>query len=468
MMKNVLLLGVGWLVCAAPAGAQEDQPWWTTQGDPVLQALIEEGLGGNGDVQAAWYRAEQADARAAAALAPILPSASFDVGANLAPYDSLGFGFGGLTEFEWPEFPDIPGVEWPEMDQDTGEDPSVYWTGQAMVSARVPLNLWGSSIPTPRAGRYAAQAAEGDAQAQTLALASAVAGAYYDVLAARQQLALLEGQLEANRALLEITQLRFETSEATGLDVLQQRQQVAAGESRVPQARRLEQIASQRLATLIGRSPDAGLELGRDTLPVLAELPVAPTPADLTPDRPDLRAASSRLDAARLRKDATGRDFLPTLALTGQAGVQWNHIEEFDSLPTWGAGASLSLPLFEGTRRWQGVREARAGEDAAQRQLDQLQLQARQQVDAALVSETEQRAELDALRVQLDAAATAHDEARARYAAGLTSYITVLVAMTTRQQVEIGVLQAERNLFDTRIQLHEALGGPWTTDLSRN
>jgi outer membrane protein, multidrug efflux system len=442
------------------------EPWWTTVEDPVLAALIDEGLSGNGDLQAAWDRAVQADARAASSLAGVLPSASLDAGVNLAPYDSLGFSFGGFPEMEWPEFPDIPGIEWPEFEEDATEDPDVYWTGQVMASVRVPLDLWGTAIPTHQAGRFDAQAAEGDAAAQALSLATRIAGAYYDVVAARQQLAIVQRQLQTNEALLEITELRFEQSEATALDVLQQRQQVAATQSLLPQARQVATTREQQLAVLLGRNPTDDLGLALTELPGPGPLPATGSPLDLTDNRPDLRAAADRLDAAWHRKDGAIRSFLPSLALTGQAGMQWNHLTEYDSQNTWGAGVSLSLPLFEGTRRWQGLREARAGEDEAVHLYRQLLLGAVQQVEGALVAETGQRAQLTALRAQRGAATTAFEESRARYAAGLTSYLTVLLALTTQQQAELSVLQAERAVLDTRIQLHESLGGRWTETLS--
>ncbi len=449
---------------AGAEGAVAAEPWWTALGDPRLEALIDEGLGGNGDVAAAWDRVAQADARAAQALAPLLPAASLDAGANVAPYDSLGFSFGGFPEFELPE---IPGVEWPE-EEDEEEDPDVYWTGQVMFNVRVPVDLWGSAIPNHRAGRYDALASEGDAEAQALALTTRIAQAYYDVVAAQQQLAIVQRQLETNRALLEITELRFEQSDATALDVLQQRQQVAASEAQLPQARQILRTRAQQLAVLLGRpaTDDLGLDLAE--LPELGALPPTGRPLDLVDNRPDLRAAAARLDAAHQRQDGAIRAFLPSLALTGQAGLQWNHFTEVDSQETWGAGVSLSLPVFEGTRRWHGVREAKAGQDAAVHQYNQLVLAAVQQVEGALVAEEEQRAQLTALRAQRDAAATAFEESRARYAAGLTSYLTVLVALTTAQQAELGVLDAERALIDTRIQLHESLGGRWTETLSES
>ena len=60
----------------------------------------------------------------------------------------------------------------------------------------------------------------------------------------------------------------------------------------------------------------------------------------------------------------------------------------------------------------------------------------------------------------------AYTEARALYAGGLTTYLTVLTALNTRHQSQLNVLSAHRDLIDARIDLYEALGGPWTDSLS--
>jgi len=82
------------------------------------------------------------------------------------------------------------------------------------------------------------------------------------------------------------------------------------------------------------------------------------------------------------------------------------------------------------------------------------------------VTEEELDERLAALERQLEAAVAVAEESRARYAAGLTPYLTVLTAVNARQQAELTLLQARRERIDARIRLHEALGGRWTANLA--
>jgi outer membrane protein, multidrug efflux system len=429
-------------------GPRQGEAWWRAFGDDALDASIEAGLSDNGDVQGAWERVAQTRARSHQSLALALPAVSFDVNVTTAPTDSLGFQFGGM--------PSIPGEE----------QPDIYHTGSAMLGVAVPLHLWGSALPSFRASLFDTQASEGDGEAQAMALASAVAGAYFDVLAAREQVTLIEGQIAANESLLELTELRYQQSEATGLDVLQQRQQLWASRAMLPQAQMLAQTRDRQLEALIGRPPGTGAGPYAATLPALPQAPGTGQPADLMTNRPDLRASGLRLDAATTRRNATIHAMMPTLQLTAGVGTQAMYMDEYDSIETWSVGAGLSIPIFQGTRNWASFAEARAGARSAEYAHDQLLLQAVAEVDTALLRERGQSEALGAHQGQLEAATLAYSEARALYAGGLASYLTVLTALNTRHQSQLNVLSAHRDLIDARIALYEALGGPWTDSLS--
>jgi len=299
-----------------------------------------------------------------------------------------------------------------------------------------------------------------------VALAGNIARAYYDVVAAQEQLALLHGQIETNRALLELTELRYLTSEATGLDVLQQRQQLAATEALVPGARALARTRQQQLTVLLGRDVDDEATVSAAQLPGLPPDPATGRPLDLLDNRPDLKASGLRLQAAGARKNASIQSFLPGLALSGQVGTQAMYVDEMETQETWGVGATLSLPLFQGTANWASFVEARAAAGSATATHEQAVRQAVQQVEGALFNEQEVGAQLDAYRRMLEASQLAFTEARERYAAGLTNYLTVLTAINAQQQAELNVLSAHRSLIDARIAVHESLGGPWTAGLS--
>ncbi len=430
-----------------PVGSE---PWWGDEGDEGLSSLLEEGVTGNHDLRAAWARVERARAGVQRATSALVPSITLDGTANLAPTDSLGFMFGGGGFFSSPDAP------------------ATYTSTTATVGARWQLDLWGRQILQRRASLLEEAAAAGDMEAQALALASRLANAYYDLVAARERVTIVERQIASNESLLEVTELRFRQGEATGLDVLQQRQQLAATSTFLPAARVQVRLAEQQLAVLVGRDPSSAQFQVVDHLPDLGTAPRVGRPEDLLRNRPDLRAALSRYEAASARVRSARRTFLPTLAVSGQAGNQALYMDEFNDQWYWGVGANVSVPLFTGGAQVAAIREARAAERTAYHALYQAFLRAVQEVETALAQESELRAQLEAFRTQVEAATLALDESRSRYIAGVASYQSVLTATNALQQAELNALQTHRQLLGARIQLHTALGGPWVTALSAN
>ncbi len=425
------------------------EPWWRAEEDEALVALLEEGIAENHDLRAAWERVVQARARVQRAGSPLYPALSFDGSASVAPAESLGFmfGAGGLASAG-------------------GEAPETYTSTTATLNARWQLDVWGRQVLQRRATLLEAAAASGDRKAQALALASRLAAAYYDLVAAVARVAIVERQIASNQSLLELTELRFRQGAATALDVLQQRQQLAATSTLLPQARLLLRTGEQQLALMLGRDPASSHFDVAGALPEWDGEPAVGRPEALLDNRPDLRAALARYQAARSRARSANRAVMPALSVSGKAGNQALYLTEWNSQWYWSAGATLSVPLFNGGSQAAAIREARSAERAAYHALYQAYLGAVREVEQALVQEAEMRAQVRAYRDQLDAARQALEESRSRYVAGLTNYQSVLTATNALQQAELNELQAHRQLVGARILLHTALGGPWAVELT--
>ncbi len=427
--------------------AQAQEPWWTSWDEPELSALIEEGLQANPDLGALDALARQQQALAAQGMADFLPSLSFDVQGQLAPYDSLGFGFG------------LPGGT-------TG--PDTYGTGSAKLNAGLMVDLWGRNVTGWQAGRLDAAAAAGDHEARAVLMASSIAGAWLDTAAAARQVALVEEQERVASELLEIVQLRYEGGSASALDLLQQRQQQASVRAQLPLARASLRTAQLRLAVLLARDPQGELPSPPPDLPTLPAAPDLGSPLDLAEQRPDLRAALDRAEAAGLRRSAALRALLPTLGLSASAGWQATWIEEWNEQDTWTVGGSLSVPIFNGGSTHAGRRANRAAEEVRRLQLESALRSAVQEVESARYAEEQQALRLQAATTQREAAEAAWTVAGQAYAAGTADYLQVQSALSTLLAARLGELQASRDRLGALIQLHQAMGGAWTETLNED
>lgn len=430
---------------AAPAPVSAD-PWWQSWDDPALSAAMQDAFDGNFDLAAAVGRAEQARGLAQQALSPLLPNITADGSFQTAPLNTLGFQFGGLG----PQDPNAP---------------KLYWLGSALLSAQLNLDVFGRDVLNAQAAQRDRRAAEANLDEAAVALASAIATGWYDVALHHERLRLLEAQVEANRTVLELTELRFQHSEATTVELLQQRQNLASTEALLPSARAALTIAQQQTAVLLGRAPSNAPPGMPTRLPDPPALPSLGSPSDLLLHRPDLRAGAERADAARQRRLAAERGFLPSFGVQGSAGWQLFNAGQFREVLGWNIGVNASIPIFDAGRAIASLKQARATEHIEVATWRSSTLAAAQQVEAALARDTEQRDRLVSLRAQTQAAKSAFDTSRRRYAEGVEAYLPTLTALVAWQSAELNLLQARRDAIDARVRLHEALGGPWTRKL---
>jgi outer membrane protein, multidrug efflux system len=434
------------LLLATPALAQDSISF----GDAGLDDAISRALSANHDVQAARARLAQSDAMSLTALTPLLPTASFDLGVNLSPYSSRTFGspFSSLSDLQ------IPGVE-PEEEE---EDPEVYWSGSAMLNLGWAPDVFARQAMQHKASEQDVVASRGDRDALAQATAVRVASTWWDIAAAKERIALLDEQININEAVLSLTQLRFEAGESSGLDVAQQRQQLAATKAALPGARSMLRQLRAQFAVLLAAEPGEQLPEPDAGLPTPGVRPEQPTAEQLVEARPDLRSASARVAAAEARRVSAILTLLPSLRLNGNAGLQGIYDTEIDSQWTWGAGVSLSVPLFSGLSTHAGILQTRAARGAADQTLASAELTADSQVSSAVILEEELGEQLAATDEQVDAARFAFDQSRERYVVGLAPYSSVLLALSGLQQAELSRVQVRRDLLGARISYLDATG----------
>jgi NodT family efflux transporter outer membrane factor (OMF) lipoprotein len=427
------------VVVEGPVGAT---PWWDALGDPLLTAAVEEGRAINGNLGSAWGRIQQADAIAIQTFAPLVPAASLEFSMSSAPCVNC-------TAVP-PTFAPAP------------DEPELLHNGAALFVAGWQVDIFGRQTAAWRAAALDSRAAKIDRESAEIAIAGLIAETYFDVITANERVTLIEGQIAAQEDLLELMMLRYEAGTASGLDVLQQRQALSATQALLPDARILQSMRARQLGALVGRIPSDPVGVG-DSLPTPVALPATGTPAQLLANRPELLAADRRMAASRARATSARLGLLPTLTLQANAGWTALWITERTNGTTYGFGGTASVPLVAGGARHGAVRFARAGQDIATHQYNQAVLDALADVENRLVTDIEKRARLDAVTNQERAARDAYAESRHRYLEGLDPYVVVLTSQNAQQAAELSRLQAHRDAIGARIQLHGALGGPWTT-----
>ena len=413
--------------------------WWRRFGDPQLDALIAEALAGNPGMAGARARIDRAVAFAASYGAALAPQANAGVNVTRQRYSSNGI------------FPPPIAGGW-------------YTQTDLAASFSYEIDLWGRNRAAYDAALGQARAAEVDAYAVRLLLASGVARAYAQLGRSFDQLDLAQDSLKQRQAMFDLTRQRVAAGLDSQVDLKQAEGSIPAARQRIAQIDEEIALGRNLLAALLGKGPDRGLAITR---PQLRQQPIAlPSmlPADLLGRRPDVVAQRWRVESARRDIDTAKAQFYPNVNLSALVGLQSISFAKLLNArsedPSF--GPALRLPLFDGGRLRANLAAKDADYDLAVEQYNQTLVDAmREVVDqlASLRSVAAQRVELDR---GLAAARDAYALATERYRAGVASYLQVLAAETP--------LLEQRNLranlrareLELSINLIRALGGGFT------
>jgi len=416
-------------------GAWPDAGWYHGFASPELDSLVALAQDSSLDIAAAAARVKQADARARAAGAALLPQ--LDANGNATQFAG---GSHGSTAHE---------TDW-----------------GALLSASYEVDFWGKNRAAANSARALAGAGRADLAAVRITLSNSVAASYFQVLSLRERIALARLNLETAEGVLRFTEARFDAGSIGPADLAAQRAAVASTESIVPQLQQQEAEARGALALLVGRAPE-GFQVAGDSLDGLVEPALsAGLPSELLQRRPDLVASESNLQAAHADLTAARAALFPSLSLTAGGGVQNPAVQAaVITLAGTGwsltAGASLVQTIFDAGRRRAVVEEAAAKQEELIAAYHTAILSALLDVENALAAIHYLDLQRRSQQQNADQSERAFQGAQLRYREGKGEYLAVLDTQRAFYTARDQLGQYKLARLDALLGLCRALGGGW-------
>ena len=442
-------------------GAYEPLEWWRAFADPALDRVVESVLDSNFDVAEAVARVEQAQVRARLAEAAGLPLIQVRGGAeNFSAPINAGLG----AQIQDLGFEDLLA----ELDGDLALPDRLGLTTLSLsADFAYELDFWDRVRPGALAAGADLLASDSDVQAARLGILAETIGAYFEIVDLQRQAVIARETVDVLMERENVAETRYEGGLADSLELYSVRQDLRNMQAALPQLDTGRAAAEARLATLMGGyREDVAAMLSDTAAPVWGADPVpAGVPADLLTQRPDVRAAGLRLEAAGYQIEARRADLMPSLSLSGSIGLQTAGIVEFFNVGQWFSNlvSNLVTPVFDGERLAANVdlAEARFNELAAA--YGRSVVTAVNEVEAALANLRNEERRHALLGERLDEARASVELRSRRYASGIGGYVDFLDATRTLLNVEAELAGSEHNLALARLALHRALGGAWTS-----
>ncbi|HEY1289796.1 MAG TPA: efflux transporter outer membrane subunit [Burkholderiales bacterium] len=405
-------------------GAVGAQPWLAAFKDPQLDALVQEALKYNPDLQVAATRVEQAAAYVKVAGATMLPQVNL-----------LARGGGSLSG-------DSSGLE--------GLGVFVNWE----------IDLWGRV----RAGREFARdqytSAALDAEYARQSLAALVAKSWFLATEARLQKANAQDMVGAAETQLALAQDRLRIGRGDEYDVALSRANLATFRDSVRSLDLAYQQALRALEALAGRYPSATVQVPAQLAALPGPVPVG-MPSELLERRPDVVAAERRVSAAFYRIEESKAARLPRISLTAAVTSISSDLfvlKDRDN-PVWSAGAALNLPLYTGGALQGQVDVRTAEQKQALAEYGRIGSRAFGEVENALSSAFALEDREAILKEAVDANARALELANVRYKVGVGDLRAVQQQSLALHAARTALLRVQAERLVQRVNLHLALGG---------
>lgn len=404
--------------------------WWERFGDPQLSALVAQALQAHPSALSAQAALRQARAQARVQAAGMLPDVSLSGSAQRNRS-------GGQTGNSF------------QVGLDAGWEPDLFGRLDAGVQA----------------SEADARAAQASLEQVHVSLSAEVALQYISLRSLQQRLAIAQRNLETQQQTLQITDWRVQAGLATSLVAEQARAAAEQTAAQVPQLQASLAQARHALAVLTGQAPaalDAALAAPQ-AVPQPSLALALDIPADTLRQRPDVRVAQERVQAALARVSQADAARYPSLRLSGSLGLRAL------TLGALGDSASLvhsllgsvAVPLFDGGATQAQVQVQQAALEQARQAYQLAVLTALKEVEDALVALQGEAARLAHLQQAAQAAGNAALLAQQRYASGLIDFASVLETQRTQLATQDALATSQANLGSNHVRLFKALGGGW-------
>ena len=279
-----------------------------------------------------------------------------------------------------------------------------------------------------------------------IALISAVANGYLNLLADDELLAVTRSTLLTREDSLKLTKLKFDVGAASELDYRQAESLFEGARAALALLLRQRAVDENALVLLLGQSmPDdlpQGLSIASQTR--INELPVG-VPSEVLARRPDVREAEQQLIAANANIGAARAAFFPVISLTGSAGSASTELSGLfkSGSSAWTFMPQLLLPIFDAGRNQANLDVAKVSREIALAQYEKAIQTAFREVSDSLAGRATLGEQVQAQEAQVNAEAARFRLADLRYRNGAASYLDVLDAQRSLFVAQLALVQAQ-------------------------
>ena len=438
------------------SGEKVDIEWWKQFNDPTLTDLVTRALENNADVKIAVLRVAQSRTQLAAARGARLPTINASAGYTRERQSENGVNTRVIGLVAPPE----------QREQTIELLSEPFDVHQVGFDAAWELDLWGGVRRSIESADAAARSGAENLHDAQLSLVAEVVRTYLELRGVQDQLRIANADVNLSADLVELTAYRVKGGMVDQLDLSTQQARLADTRANLPELQQRETQIRSALALMLNVAPGAlDAQLANATGPLFG-LPTAiagGVPSEIARRRPDIRRAEAGMHAATADVGVAVADLYPRITLTGnfvQQALKASDLSEWGSRQ-WSVGPSISLPIFDGSRRRSVVEIRELQQQEAAVNYQHTVLQAWHEIENALSAYSAEQQRNRELATALASSRDAYDIAHVRYSHGLVNFLVELDAHRTLLQVERAYADSNIRVRTQLVAVYKSLGGGW-------
>lgn len=393
--------------------------------DPKLQALIEEGLANNVDMQAAVLRVKESKALLNSARLSYLPSLA------LVPQGSLTSVDKATQNYTLP------------------------------ASASWEVDLFGKLLNAHRGQKASYLQSKAYQQAVRSQLIGGIANAYYSLLMLDRQVSVTEENVALMKETVRTMEAMKEAGMTTESAVAQSKGAYHQTEASLADLKRQVRETENSISVLLAKAPQ-NIERGTLEEQVMPTELAVGVPLQLLENRPDVKAAELALASAYYTTNQARSAFYPGVNITGTLG--WTNgsngtVISNPAVMLWNAIGSLTQPIFQRGKLVANLKVSKAEEQIAKMNYQQTILEAGKEVSDALFLYDTADKKLTEHQAQVSEMQKAVEMNKDLFQAGKATYLEIITAQQSLLSAQLNEVSDTFQRMQAVINLYSALGG---------
>ncbi|BCY29422.1 TolC family protein [Flavobacterium okayamense] len=417
--------------------------------DENLNALIEETLKNNQELNILMQKVAIAQNEIQARKGEYLPSVGFGAGADV---DKVG------------EFTRNGAVEKNLEIKDGKEFPEPLPNYQFGLYSTWEVDIWKKLRNAKKVAYMEYMASQEGRNLLITNLVAEVANSYYELIALDSQLSNLEQNIEIQKNALEIVKLLKESARTTSLAVKRFEAEVQKNQSEIYNLKQEIVETENKINFLVGRLPQPVIRNSANFIEMRPKMVNVGLPSQLLENRPDVRKAQLELDAAKLNIKVAKANFYPSLGLKAGIGFEAfkpDFLLESPASLLYNIAGELSAPLVNRNAIKAHYKNASAKQIQSAYDYEQTLLNAYIEVVNQLSKIDNLEKNYDLKNKQVASLDESVEISNLLFQSARADYMEVLLTQRDVLEAKMALIETRKDQKIAMVNLYRALGGGW-------